>query len=217
MFNERARFRLHHPVGPVLGLTCAADAPPDETLARRVATAFSHANHVSDAGAVWEPLLREKQGNLESWLSRKDITALAQELSALGRSEAAQGFFGGAGQHRKCAADPAFAQLLAAWTYDKLLSLAEALGTIRLEMPETGSWGANLKFSATELWNSVQAALGVDLSPPGHVGGFLGIEAAGASFRCGWLKPFTPPIGYDSWFRHAGCPGRSAKLAVGPD
>lgn len=179
MFNERARFRLHHPVGPVLELACAADAPPNETLARRVATAFSHAKHVPDAGAVWEPLLREKQGNLESWLSLNDVAELAQDLSALGRSEAAQGFFGGAGQHRKCAADPAFAQLLAAWTYDKLLSLAEALGTIRLEMPETGDWGENLKLSATELWASVQAALDVDLTPPSNVGGFLGIEAAG--------------------------------------
>lgn len=177
MFNERARFRLHHPVGTIPDLTCAPNGPPDERLAERVAAAFQLAGNSPDAGAVWEPLLRDRQGRLGSWLAHSDIAALAEDLAALGRSEAAQGFFGGAGQHRKCDADPAFAQLLAAWTYDKLLSLAEAIGVVGLELPETGNWGETIKIPAQDLWTRIQEQLGVDLSPPPHVGGYLGIRA----------------------------------------
>ena len=150
---------------------------PDELLAQRVATAFRSSRKIPDAGAVWEPLLREKQGSLATWLHQGDAAPLAVDLAALGRSEAAQGFFGGAGQHRKCEADPVFAQLLAAWTYDKLLSLAEAIGVVRLELPEAGSWGETLKVPAGELWARIQDKLGLDLTPPAHVGGYLGIQA----------------------------------------
>jgi hypothetical protein len=177
MFNERARSRLYHPVGATLDLTCAPHSEPNVHLAQRVTNAFRVAESIADAGAVWEPLLREKQGQLIRWLTNSDTAALAEDLAALGRSEAAQGFFGGAGQHRKCEADPSFAQLLSAWTYDKLLSLAEAVGAVRLELPETGSWGETLKIPAGGLWARIQDKLGIDLSPPDHVGGYLGIKA----------------------------------------
>lgn len=176
MFNERARFRLHHPVGPIPDLVAAPDGRPDTTLAERVIHAFRRASSPADAGPVWESLLRENQGDLLSWLQSGDRVHLADDLANLGRSNAAQGFFGGAGQHRKCANDPAFAQLLAAWTYDKLLSLAEAVGSVRLELPETGPWGENLRHSATQLWDAIESRLGIDLSPPQHVGAYLGIS-----------------------------------------
>lgn len=177
MFNERARFRLHHPIGSIPDLTCAPAHDPDVALAGRVAAAFRSAASIDDAGAVWAPLLREKQGQLEAWLTHDDTDPLASDLAALGRSEAAQGFFGGAGQHRRCDADPVFRQLLAAWTYDKLLSLAEALGVVRIELPENGSWGENPRLPAEELWERIQDGIGHDLSPPQHVGGYLGIAA----------------------------------------
>jgi hypothetical protein len=164
-------------VGATFELACAPDAIPDQKLAERVASAFRRTKPVADAGAVWEPLLRENQARLEAWLATGDKAAVSLDLAAFGRSEAAQGFFGGAGQHRKCEADPAFAQLLAAWTYDKLLSLAEAVGAVRLELPETGSWGETLKLSAADLWQRIQEKLACDLAPPAHVGGYLGIRA----------------------------------------
>jgi hypothetical protein len=98
-------------------------------------------------------------------------------LAALGRSEAAQGFFGGAGQHRRCAGDPAFAQLLAVWTHDKTLSLAEAVGAVRMELPENGAWGETIMTSAADLLAAIEAKLGVDLSPPEHIGAYLGLKA----------------------------------------
>jgi len=86
----------------------------DDGLAERVIDAFRHAAEPLTAGAVWEPLLRNQQSASSAWLANAAVGPLAADIAALGRSEAAQGFFGGAGQHRACAADPAFAQLLAA-------------------------------------------------------------------------------------------------------
>lgn len=176
MFNERATYRLHHPVRSIPELVVAANGAPDTALAERVIKAFQGVARV-DAGPVWEVLVRDKQGNLETWLEHGSVHELSQDLSCLGRSEAAQGFFGGAGQHAKCERDPAFAKLLAAWIYDKLLSLAEAVGVVRLELPETGPWGETLKLSPVELWNRIEGKLGIELSPPDHVGGCLGIRA----------------------------------------
>lgn len=179
MFNERARFRLHHPVGPVTTLIAAKNGRPDEYLAARAIRAFGRTASLSSAGPVWDALLREKQDDLQTWLARGQSAPLAEDLAGLGRSKAAQGFFGGSGQHQKCQNDPAFAQLLAAWTYDKLLSLAEAVGAIRSELPETGPWGEILTLSADDLWLAVQERLGLDLAPPDHVGGYLGIKVNG--------------------------------------
>jgi hypothetical protein len=179
MFNERARFRLHHPIGNIPALTEARSGPPRADLAERAIAAFARAPAGVAAGPVWDALLAGPQKHLAGWLTRGETEPLAADLAALGRSEAAQGFFGGAGQHRRCADDPAYAQLLAAWTHDKLLSLAEAVGAVRLELPENGAWGETIAIPPAELFAAIETRLGCDLTPPGHVGAFLGIDAGG--------------------------------------
>jgi len=176
MFNERARFRLHHPIGTIPQLTEAPAGAPRVDIAARAIAAFQRTEPVF-AGAVWEPLLEGPQRDLTRWLSEADAHALASDLAALGRSEAAQGFFGGAGQHRRCAGDPAFAQVLAAWTHDKTLSLAEAVGAVRMELPENGAWGETIMMPTADLFAAIEAKLGLDLSPPAHVGAYLGVAA----------------------------------------
>ena len=179
MLNERARFRLHHPAGPVTALAEARAGDPLAHIAERAIASFAHGPGAVAAGPVWDALLASRQQDLSGWLARGDAGALATDLAALGRSEAAQGFFGGAAQHRRCADDPAFARLLAAWTHDKLVSLAEAVGAVRLELPENGAWGETLAIPPTELFARIETRLGLDLSPPVHIGGYLGIEAGG--------------------------------------
>ena len=178
MFNERARARLHHPVGSPPSLVEAQPGPPRLDIAARAIDAFARTAPVS-AGPVWDALLAGPQRDLANWLRRGEAEPLAHDLAMLGRSEAAQGFFGGAGQHRRCSADPAYAQLLAAWTHDKTLSLAEAVGAIRMELPENGDWGGTIAVPTADLFAAVEAQLGLDLSPPPHVGAYLGIEAGG--------------------------------------
>jgi len=178
MFNERARFRLHHPVRTVPALAEAAPGAPRPDLAARAIAAFARSAPVA-AGPIWDGLLAGPQRELTRWLTRGEAEPLAQDLAALGRSEAAQGFFGGAAQHRRCADDPAFAQLLAAWTHDKALSLAEAVGAARLELPENGSWAESIATPTADLFAAIEATLGLDLTPPDHVGAYLGVDAGG--------------------------------------
>lgn len=108
-------------------------------------------------------------------LDRGDLAAVAADLAALGKSHVAQGTLGGARQHQR-AQDPLFAERLARWTYDKLVSLAEAVGALPLENPEAGRWGHNALADPAELFASIEDALGADLGPPSHIGGHLGIE-----------------------------------------
>lgn len=175
MLNERARFRLHHPFRKPATLKEAPTGEPRPDIARRVIAACRPDRTLPAAGPVWDALLREQQGALAHWLAAGDADALAAEFAALGRSPVAQGFFGGARQHRKCAEDPAFATLLAAWTYDKLVSLAEAVGALRLELPESGAWAENVELPAEALFARIEQKLGLDLSPPSHIGAYLGI------------------------------------------
>jgi len=178
MFNERARFRLHHPAREIPALTEAAAGAPRPDIAERAIAAFAHSAPVA-AGPVWDALLAGPQRDLAEWLARGEADRLAGDLAALGRSEAAQGYFGGGGQHRRCANDPAYAQLLAAWTHDKTLSLAEAVGAVRIELPENGAWGESINNSTAELFAAIETRLGLDLSPPTHVGAYLGVDAGG--------------------------------------
>lgn len=178
MFNERARFRFHHPVRSIPTLVEAKAGEPRPDIASRAIAAFARSAPVA-AGPVWDALLSGPQCELAGWLRRGESELLARDMSALGKSEAAQGFFAGAGQHRRCAKDPDFAMLLAAWTHDKTLSLAEAVGAVRLELPENGGWAESVAISTADLFAAVEAKLGFDLTPPAHVGGYLGIDADG--------------------------------------
>lgn len=108
-------------------------------------------------------------------LARGDNAAVADELAALGRSAVGLGILGGARQHDR-ARSRLFADQLARWTYDKLVSLAEAVGVLPLENPESGRWGYNALADPAALFADISAALDADLSPPEHVGGHLGIS-----------------------------------------
>lgn len=215
MFNERARSRLHHPINNTVTLGCSSDPSSDEELAQRVVAAFGYAAPALHVGAVWEPLLRNEQSALSGWLTRGEVKPLAADLSALGRSKAAQGFFGGAGQHQKCAVDPAFAQLLAAWTFDKLLSLAEAVGAVQLELPEAGSWGETIKLSAGELWTRIEDKLQTDLSPPSHVGAYLGIAAGEHIVQMRIVEAIYAAYRLRQLVRTSGRPGRVCEIGAG--
>jgi SAM-dependent methyltransferase len=109
-------------------------------------------------------------------LGRRDAATVGAELAGLGRSPIGRGMLGGDRQHQR-AQSRQFADRIARWTYDKLLSLAEAVGAVRLENPENGPWGDNPRIEPADLFASISRALDADLTPPEHIGGHLGIAA----------------------------------------
>lgn len=165
--DQRWAARFAHPEGRIPELVEAPVPDPLPAVAARIAAAWSAAGG-GDAG--WPAY----QQVLADGLRANDAATVAAELAGLGRSQAAQGFLGGARQHAR-ARDRGFAKRLAGWTYDKLVSLAEAVGVLPLENPENGRWGENALTDPAELFAGVEAALGADLAPPASVGGHLGI------------------------------------------
>ncbi len=159
--------RLIHVEGRRPALLEAPVPPPRPDLAERACALWA-------AARIDAATLPGHQRDFAAALDRGDVTAVAADLAALGKAHVAQGTLGGARQHER-ALDPQFAEQLALWTYDKLVSLAEAVGALPLENPEAGRWGDNSLADPADLFALVENALGADLAPPAHIGGYLGI------------------------------------------
>jgi len=165
--DQRWTSRFAHPEVRTPSLVEAPVPSPLPALAARVIAAFAAANGDRDPCPAHFVAFTDALGS-------GDADAVAGQLAALGKATVAQGFLGGARQHDR-ARDPRFAERLARWTYDKLVSLAEAVGALPLENPETGPWGVNALSDPADLFRQVEAALGTDLTPPMTIGGHLGI------------------------------------------
>ena len=166
--EDRWSARLAHADAAQPVLVEAPVPAPRPDLVTRIAAAWAWSGGGAAEGS--DPLWRDFIGAL----SRGDADAVAAELAGLGRAPIAQGFLGGARQHQR-AGSRQFADRLARWTYDKLVSLAEAVGAVRLENPENGPWGAIPQADPAELFRAISIALDADLAPPAPVGGHLGI------------------------------------------
>jgi SAM-dependent methyltransferase len=170
--TERESRMLHHPVGLEPQLVGSGDAVPLPALAERAIAAW-HA-------VPGRPEAPRPQADFAAILDRRDADAMAVHMAQLGRVRVSQGFFGGLRQHRRAATDPAFGYRRALRTYDALVSLAEAVGVLPLENPELGPWGENVQIGAEVLWQRLSEALAIDLAPPPHIGGYLGIAVGGS-------------------------------------
>lgn len=164
--EERWSARLAHGNAAQPMLVEATVPPPQVELAASICVALADTGSDHDA----------KAAAFVAAVNRHDAVKVAAELAALGRSAVARGMLGGDRQHER-AQSQQFADRIARWTYDKLLSLAEAVGALQLENPENGPWGDNARIEPTELFVSIARALDADLTPPAHVGGYLGIAA----------------------------------------
>jgi len=219
--SDRWSARYAHQHGLALPLIEAPAATPDMANAARLRAAWERAG-----GPEENERLPNRLRPLAVMLAEADDERLAEELAALGRSRAAQGLLGGDRQHAR-AADPAFAAKLSRWTYDKLVSLAEAVGCLRLENPEIGPWGDNGRRDPAELFAAIEAALGADLSPPPSIGAYLGIGVGGgrvihmrmldaihAARRVGQLADQMTPSGDRGAKVHVGEVGAGIGLAA---
>lgn len=210
--DDRWYARIAHPVGVQPTLVEAPVPAPRPELTGPILSAWRKVVAPTDAGPVWAPLLEGYQKYFVEALDRGDADALAEDLAGLGKARLSQGFFGGTRQHER-ARSQQFADRLALWTYDKLVSLAEATGVLPLENPENGRWAVNAMIDPAELFRDIQAALGADLSPPPHIGGHLGIAVDNGvvlhmrmldSIHAAWrLRQFADALGFGAEARIA--------------
>ena len=168
VLDDRSLSALRHPNGRQLPLVEAATGRPD-----LAAAAEAVARWAEGGGAEATP----QQHDLRRALASGDVRGVADLLAAFGRSPAANGYLGGLQQHRRVVDDPAFARKRALRTHDELTSLAEACGALRIENPDVGLWGFNIRASAADLLDRIGAALAIDATPPDRIGAYLGLDA----------------------------------------
>ncbi len=129
---------------------------------------------------LWSGLISSELTGLLDALAQKDAELLAEYLDNFGT---AYTWFGGIstsmdGYNRNL--EP---QHVALTYLDKLVCLAEYLGVLQAENPETGPWGDNLFSDVDGLVAAIEKALGIDISPPMGVIHTDGLETAKGVFH----------------------------------
>jgi hypothetical protein len=159
------------PLPPVeLGSESAIDNPQRIDFAERLLVAYhaamsdgTDAPLKRDGTDMWTELMRGELSELMSIIARHDARQLALSLVDFGRSFV---WFGGI---TTCI--DGFNRNLnlrhVALTYlDKLICLGEAIGIVRVENPESGSWGSNLHVDVDQLIDDIEIELGISIAPP---------------------------------------------------
>lgn len=112
---------------------------------------------------LWTGLLRHELPDLMQSVDQRNPEALAQFLMTFGSSYM---WFGGIttcidGYNRN-----RDRKQIAISYLDKLVCLAESLGVLKKENPESGPWGENLFVDLAFLVTQIESELGIDIAPP---------------------------------------------------
>jgi len=116
-----------------------------------------------DGEDLWTGLLRNELPELMDAIDQRNPEKLAEFLKGFGTSFV---WFGGITTCIDGYNKDLRPQSVALTYYDKLVSLAESLGVLRLESPESGPWGDNLSLSPQELAEKIEEKLGISIRPP---------------------------------------------------
>jgi hypothetical protein len=183
---------LQHPVGRRRPQLAGAIVPEraasaaDVAIAERLLAAYHAAVGSSEPQAeerpdVWTEI-RERQGQFEAILERRDPTELAGYLCNVSRHDAMHGISQGDVEFERIGRDRHYREFLTLVTQDKLVSLAEAVGALPVENPEQGAYGASLHNEPATLVAGIEARLGLDITPPDVDGGLLKLRAGDRLF-----------------------------------
>ncbi len=107
---------------------------------------------------------------------------LASYLCNVSRHDASIGITQGDAEYARIRRDPSYRNFVAVMAKDKVVSLAEAVGSLSVENPEQGVYGHSLHVPLDELVAGISRQLGVSVAPPDIDGGMLKLRTSGGLF-----------------------------------
>lgn len=126
---------------------------------------------------LWQVLQNIVHKDFLDLLGRREPQALAQYLCNMSKLSITHGMTQGTQNYTDLVSSEDSRLRSAAFYADKLVALAEALGCLPCENPESGVWGQNLYTNIDELVAKIEAAIGIDITPPRISGGLYGIAS----------------------------------------
>ncbi len=142
-------------------------------MCERIARAYQAARGANDLSPIWSGKVARYYGTLERALTAGDPQALNEQLRWLFRRPFLTGISTPIDYE-----DPGAPRYWAVVTYDRLASLAEAVGVLRTESPEQGPVGRIFTEGLDALPARIEAALETSLEHP-RVGAPYGILIGG--------------------------------------
>lgn len=149
--------------------------------AHRRTAAWAAAHPGADRPDVWT-MIAAQQTRFASVLASGNPHELARYLCNVSRQDAAVGISQGDREYERLAANRAYRRFVATMAKDKLVSLAELVGSLPVENPEQGPFGASLHCDVDQLVCGISRRIGIDIAPPDLDGGLLKLETAHGLF-----------------------------------
>ncbi len=189
--SRRAQI-VTHPVGwrPVkvdaLIVPDRSPTPRDVEIAARLLRAYEASappvqRASSDRQDIWTAI-RDQQSEFETVLGRRDPELLAEYLCNVSRHDASIGIVQGDQEYDRIVADRSYRSFVGLMAKDKLVSLAEAVGSLPVENPEQGRFATNLRVDVNELVSGISRQIGIDVAPPDIDGGLFKLRTARGLF-----------------------------------
>jgi hypothetical protein len=170
-------YKHHFPSGPPRADLCLDDsAPPgksDVEICRRLIRAYLAAKTSrarTFSADLWDEVQAKTSASIDALAEREDASSLATALQNGIRSDFSFGL--GSGPSWYSLARTGGKDVVTTVIVDRLVSLAEYLGVIPLENPETETFGVNGYHDLTDLLHPIEARLGSTIGAPRAFGLF---------------------------------------------
>jgi hypothetical protein len=178
--DMRERWRQHHPYEALEVDAVSADRvdADDSRIIDRIVTAYRKSSGTDYYGpdSIWRIFREERHRDLHELLLHGPREKLAEALRSPRDNNLLYGFEMLFKERiEEIEADPRQTRIIGARLKDQLVCLAEALGALRVENPESGPWLESLNRPVPELVAAVEGKLGFSLDLPAFYAGLLGL------------------------------------------
>ncbi|NMC99295.1 MAG: hypothetical protein GYA62_06210, partial [Bacteroidales bacterium] len=125
---------------------------------------------------IWTVLETNIHSEFISLLNENNPVSLAKYLCNISLHNITHGLSQGQESYRMLKLNREIREIVAILYKDKLVSLAESLGSICYENPEQGSWAQNIYLDTNVIIDKIEKTIGLELKKINYLGGLFGLK-----------------------------------------